>query len=112
MFLTAVVTQSCARRRRHGIVSALNEVYPQTRQQLCWEHKSANLLNSLPRSLTPKAKHDLHQIRTAATRGEVQREFDRFIRTYERQISQSGAVRCLANGREELLAFYHFPAAY
>ena len=82
MLLAAVVTQSCTRRRRRGIVSALDEVYPQTRQQRCWEHKSANVLNSLPRSLTSKAKHDLRQIWTAATRGEVQREFDRFIRTY------------------------------
>ena len=65
-----------------GLWTALDEVYPQTRQQRFWVHKSANILNSLPKSVQPNAKKDLHQIWMVAARHQAQCELGRFIRTY------------------------------
>ena len=45
-----------------GFWAAMDEVYPQTRHQRCWVHKTANILNSLPKTLQPKAKQAIHQI--------------------------------------------------
>ena len=93
-----------------GLWAALDKVYPQTRQQRFWVHRSANMLNSLPKSAQPNAKNDLHQIWMVATRDQAQCELDRFIRTYEDKYPK--AVCCLVKGREELLTFYDFPAAH
>ena len=93
-----------------GLWAALDEVYPQTRQQRFWVHKSANMLNSLPKSVQPNAKKDLHQIWMVATRDQAQCELGRFIRTYGDKYPK--AVCCLVKDREELLTFYDFPAAY
>ena len=92
-----------------GLWAALDEVYPQTRQQRFWVHKSANILNSLPKSVQPNAKNDLHQIWMVATRDQAQCELSCFIRTYEDKYPQT--VCCLVKDREELLTFYDFPAA-
>ena len=51
-----------------GLWSALDEIYPDTRHQRCWVHKTANVLNALPKSSQPKAKQALHQIWMAETR--------------------------------------------
>ena len=93
-----------------GLWAVLDEVYPQTRQQQFWVHKSANMLNSLPKSVQPNAKNDLHQIWMVATRDQAQCELGCFIRTYEDKYPQ--AVCCLVKDREELLTFYDFPAAH
>ena len=93
-----------------GLWAPLDEVYPQTRQQRFWVHKSANMLNSLPKSVQPNAKNDLHQIWMVATRNQAQCELGCFIRTYEDNYPK--AVCCLVKDREELLTFYDFPAAY
>ena len=45
-----------------GFWSALDEIYPDTRQQRCWVHKTMNILNCLPKSTQPKAKQALHAI--------------------------------------------------
>ena len=92
-----------------GLWAALDEVYLQTPQQRFWVHKSANMLNSLPKSVQPNAKNDLHQIWMVATRNQAQCDLDRFIRTYEDKYPK--AVCCLVKDREELLTFYDFPAA-
>lgn len=55
-----------------GFWAALEEVYPQTRQQRCWMHKTANVLNCLPKSLQPKAKQALHEIWQAETREDAE----------------------------------------
>ena len=93
-----------------GLWAALDEVYPQTRQQRFWVHKSANMLNSLPKSVQPNAKNDLHKIWMVATRDQAQCELGCFIRTYGDKYPK--AVCCLVKDREELLTFYDFPAAY
>ena len=72
-----------------GLWAPLDDVYPQTRQQRFWVHKSANMLNSLPKSVQPNAKNDLHQIWMVATRDHAQCELDRFIHTYEDKYSKA-----------------------
>ena len=93
-----------------GFWKALPQVWPATRTQRCWCHKTANVLNKLPKGEQPRAKEALHQIWMAATRDEAQRAFDLFVKTYEAKFPK--AVACLVKDRDELLAFYDFPAEH
>ena len=93
-----------------GFWAALEEVYPETRQQRCWMHKTMNVLNCLPKSAQPKAKHALHDIWQAETRVDAEKAFDLFIKTYEPKYPK--AAVCLHKDREELMAFYDFPAKH
>jgi transposase-like protein len=91
-----------------GFWAALDEIFPKTRHQRCWMHKSGNVLNYLPKSVQPKAKAALHEIWMAPIKAEAERAFDLFVRTYRQKYPK--AVDCLAKDREALLAFYDFPA--
>ena len=93
-----------------GFWKALRKVYPKTREQRCWVHKTANILNKLPKSLQEKAKADLHEIWMAETRAQAYRAFDLFIQTF--QAKHPGACDCLAKDREALLKFYDYPAEH
>jgi putative transposase len=93
-----------------GFWQALHEVWPKTRQQRCWVHKTANVLNKLPASLQGKAKQDLHAIYEAANRKEAEHALDRFVAKYGAKYDK--AVACLSKDRESLLAFYDFPAEH
>jgi transposase-like protein len=93
-----------------GFWKALKQVYPQTRQQRCWVHKTANVLDKLPQRLQAEAKQKLHEVWMADTREHAQRAFELFVRTYEAKYSK--AVECLTKDRDELLAFYDFPAEH
>ena len=93
-----------------GFWKALHEVYGQTRGQRCWVHKTANVLNNLPKSQQPKAKQRLHEIYLAETKQEAEQAFDFFVETYQAKYPK--AAECLRKDREELLAFYDFPAEH
>ncbi|MCJ7735725.1 MAG: IS256 family transposase [Anaerolineae bacterium] len=93
-----------------GFWKALRQVYGQTRWQRCWVHKTANVLNKLPKGMQPQAKQRLHEIWMAATRQEAEQAFDYFIQAYQAKYPK--ATECLAKDREELLAFYDFPAEH
>jgi transposase-like protein len=93
-----------------GFWKALAQVFPSTRVQRCWVHKTANVLNNLPKSQQPQAKSALHEIYMAATKADAERAFDRFIHTYDAKYPK--AVECLAKDRVSLLAFYDFPAEH
>jgi putative transposase len=93
-----------------GFWAALDEVYPETRQQRCWMHKTGNVLNAMPKSIQPKVKQALHEIWQAETRDHAHKAFDLFVRTYEDKYPK--ATILLQKDREELLAFYDFPAAH
>jgi putative transposase len=93
-----------------GFWAALEEIFPGTRVQRCWVHKTANILNYLPRSLQPKAKSMLHEIWMAPTRARARSAFERFLETYEGKYPK--ATDCLRKDREVLLAFYDFPAEH
>ncbi len=93
-----------------GFWKALRKIYPDTKQQRCWVHKTANILNKLPKSLQAKAKQQIHDIWLNETKEDAQKSFDFFIETY--QAKYSNATECLAKDRDELLAFYDFPAEH
>ncbi len=87
-----------------GFWKALGEVWPSTREQRCWVHKTANVLNKLPKSQQPKAKRALQEIWMAATRNDAEASFDAFIETYE--LKYEKAAGCLKKDRGALLAYY------
>lgn len=93
-----------------GFWKALRKVYDGARWQRCWVHKTANVLNSLPKSLQAKAKSKLHQIWQAVDKKEAQRHFNDFIKTYESKYPK--AAQCLEKDRDILLTFYDFPAEH
>ena len=93
-----------------GFWSALDQVFPESRHQRCWMHKTANVLNRLPKLLHGQAKKDLHQIWMAQTRAAANAAFDRFVRTYRDKYPK--VVEILIRDGEELLAFYDFPAMH
>lgn len=93
-----------------GFWKALSKVYPKTRWQRCWVHKTANILNKLPKSLQSKAKEKLQQIWMAGSKKEAGKSFDAFIKTYEAKYPK--AANCLEKDRDVLLNFYDFPAEH
>ena len=93
-----------------GFWKALPQVFGHTQGQRCWVHKTANVLNKLPKSQQPKAKAALQEIWMAASREEAQRAFDHFIVNHEAKYPK--AVACLVKDREALTAFYDFPAEH
>src|SRR5215208_5990182 len=93
-----------------GFWKALGEVWPTTREQRCWVHKTANVLNKLPNSLHSKAKRALQQIWMAETKTDALTAFDAFVDTYRTKYEK--AVDCLTKDRDVLLAFYDFPAEH
>jgi len=93
-----------------GFWKALAKVYGGTRWQRCWVHKTANVLNKLPKSLQAKAKDKLHEIWMAPDKAEAETHFDDFIKTYEAKYPK--ATACLEKDRDKLLTFYDFPAEH
>jgi len=93
-----------------GFWKALGEVWPTTREQRCWVHKTANILNKMPKSLHTKAKRALQEIWMAETKKEAVKAFDAFVETY--QIKYDRAADCLIKDRDALLTFYDFPAEH
>jgi len=93
-----------------GFWKALAQVFPTTRVQRCWVHKTANILNYLPKSQQPQAKSALHEIYLAQTKDDAHKAFNRFIKAYAAKYPK--AVECLSKDQEALLAFYDFPAEH
>jgi len=93
-----------------GFWKALGKVYPGTEHQRCWVHKTANVLNKLPKSLQPKVKAELHEIWMAESRKDAERAFDRTLKRFEAKYPQ--AMDCLRKDRDVLLAFYDYPAEH
>ena len=93
-----------------GFWGALSEIYPETTHQRCWMHKTANVLNYFPKNVQEKAKGQLHEIWMADTKYGAHKAFDNFLKCYEDKYPK--ATNCLVKDREELLAFYDFPAAH
>jgi putative transposase len=93
-----------------GFWKALRQVYADTREQRCWVHKTANVLDKLPKRQQPQAKRMLHAIYQAATKAEAEKAFDLFVTTWEAKYPK--ATECLQKDREALLTFYDFPAEH
>jgi putative transposase len=93
-----------------GFWKAVGEVWSKVREQRCWVHKTANVLNKLPKSIQSKAKTALQNIWMAETRRNAEAAFDHFVELYEAKYDK--AVGCLKKDRGALLAFYDFPAEH
>jgi transposase-like protein len=93
-----------------GLWAAVREVWPSSRQQRCWVHKTVNVLAGLPDSVQERAKSHLHDIWQAETRASAEKAFDDFVALY--QLKHPKAVAKLTKDREELLTFYDFPAEH
>ena len=93
-----------------GFWKALRRVYPTTRMQRCWVHKTANVLNKMPKSIQAKAKSMLHDIWMAATKRDAGEAFNLFLENFSGKYP--AATACLEKDREVLLAFYDFPAEH
>ena len=93
-----------------GFWKALPQVFGRTRAQRCWVHKTANVLNKLPKAVQPQAKGRLQEIWMAPTRPDAVKAFDFFLEAYSAKYPK--AADCLEKDRDELLAFYDFPAEH
>lgn len=93
-----------------GFWAALREEFPGTREQRCWVHKTANVLDKMPKSVQSQAKIMIHEIYLAPTKKDALKAFDDFIKLYEAKYPK--ATACLLESKEETLAFYDFPAEH
>ena len=93
-----------------GFWAAARKVFPEMREQRCWVHKTANVLNNLPKSVQPKAKSDIHDIWQAETREAANKAFDHFLEKYKAKYPKS--CESLNKDRDVLLTFYDFPAEH
>ena len=93
-----------------GFQAAAAEVWPETRIQRCWFHKSGNVLDKLPKALQAKAKGMLHDMYLAPTREEALKAFALFVESFGAKYPK--AVECLVKDRDDLFAFYDFPAMH
>jgi putative transposase len=93
-----------------GFWKALEEIFPTTRHQRCWQHKLANILNKVPKSVQPNRKADLREVRDAPDRATAERAITVFAEKYSAKYPK--AVDCLTKDREPLLAFFDFPAEH
>ena len=93
-----------------GFWKALKQVYPSTKHQRCWVHKTVNVLDKLPRGQQVLGKKMLHEIWMAATKNDALKALDKFAATYQAKYPK--AAECLLKDKEELLAFYDFPAEH
>ena len=93
-----------------GFWKALRQVFPSTKIQRCWVHKTANILDKMARSQQTSAKSMLHEVWMSGTREDAIKAFEQFVTAYQAKYPK--AVECLLKDREELLAFYDFPAEH
>lgn len=93
-----------------GFWAALRKVFPKTKEQRCWVHKMANVLNEVPKSTQPKMKNDLHSIWEAETKQQATEAMHQFKEKYEAKYPK--AWRKLEKDQDVLLAFYDFPAEH
>jgi putative transposase len=93
-----------------GFWKAIRQVWDTTKEQRCWVHKTANVLDKMPKGTQPKAKGMLHEIYLAETREAATKAFDLFVKTYEAKYPK--ATECLSKDRDVLLTFYDFPAQH
>jgi putative transposase len=93
-----------------GFWKAMRQVYGETRRQRCWVHKTANVLNCLPKGKQKQAKQHLQAIWMAASRQEAEKAFDDFVSAYGAKYPKAG--ECLSKDRDVLLTFDDFPAEH
>jgi len=93
-----------------GLWAALEEEFPTTKHQRCWVHKTANVLDKLPKVVQSEAKTRLHEMYLAPTKADALHAYEDFITLYEAKYPK--ACECLKKDKEGLFTFYDFPAAH
>ena len=93
-----------------GFWKALDEIFPGTKHQRCWVHKTANVLNKVALSVQPSMKKDLREVWLSPNRAAAETAIDVFAEKYGAKYPK--AVECLMKDRQTLLAFYDFPAEH
>jgi putative transposase len=93
-----------------GFWKALEEIFPTTRHQRCWQHKLVNVLNKVPKSVQPSMKADLREVRDAPDRATAEGAITVFAKKYGAKYPK--AVDCLTKDQDALLAFFDFPAEH
>lgn len=96
--------------RSLGFWKALREVYPRTREQQCWVHKTANVLDAMPKSVQPNAKQMIHDMYMAPTKEEALKAYQLFLDLYDAKYPK--ACECLRKDEDVLFTFYDFPAEH
>jgi len=93
-----------------GFWKALEEIFPSTRHQRCWQHKTLNVLDKLPKSVQPNAHKDLREIWLSPNRAAAEAAMTTFAEKYAPKYDK--AVDCLLKDRDVLLTFFDFPAEH
>lgn len=93
-----------------GFWAALRETYPGTEEQRCWVHKTANILDKMPKSIQVKAKQKIHDIYLAPTKEQALVAYNSFLSLYGKKFP--GACECLSKDKDVLFTFYDFPAEH
>lgn len=93
-----------------GFWAAVRDVWPKTKEQRCWVHKIANVLDKLPKRLQPKAKEALHEIMNAPSRETAEEDIEKFARKYQAKYPK--AVKSLTKGQDKLMTYFDFPAEH
>ena len=93
-----------------GFWKALSEVFPDTKRQRCWVHKTANILDKMPKSIQPKAKSLIHDMYMAETEESALKSYDHFVSSYQDKYPK--ATGCLTKDKDDLFTFYSFPGIH
>ena len=93
-----------------GFWKAVREVFPKTREQRCWVHKTANILDKMPKGIQSKAKSHIHDMYMAENKKTALESYEHFIQVYQDKYPK--AVECLKKDKDSLFTFYDFPAAH
>jgi putative transposase len=93
-----------------GFWAAAAKEFPSTRRQRCWVHKTANILDKMPKGVQGKAKKAIHDIYQAETKGDAEKAYDAFLSLYKAKFP--GACECLEKDKADLFTFYDFPAEH
>jgi len=93
-----------------GFWAAASEEFPETRRQRCWVHKTANILDKMPKSVQSKAKTRIHDMYMADTKKNALKAYDEFLALYEAKYPK--ACECLSKDKDDLFTFYDFPAEH
>lgn len=93
-----------------GFWPAIEEVFPEAREQRCWVHKTANILDKMAKSVQPGAKQKIHKMYLSPTKREALEAYDDFLALYADKFPK--ACECLRKDKDVLFTFYDFPAAH
>jgi transposase-like protein len=93
-----------------GFWKALNKLYPETKQQRCWVHKTKNVLDKVPKATQPKMKQALKDLYLAESKTQAEAALETLLKSYQAKYPQ--ACECLSKDQDNLLTFYDFPAEH